>query len=104
MICKLETERFVIEIVTSNNWKKGKPINPKIPKWLVKVTDKFTHDEYSPTDTEFQFLTSTMDEIELILLSGALRIKERHNSANLKNPEKRPIELYIHNLANKERG
>jgi len=96
MICKLETNRYIIEIFSSNNWRKGNPIDPNIKKWLVKVTDKVTHDEFFPENPELKLLTSTMNEIDLIILSWALKIKERHNFGNLKNPEKRPIESYIH--------
>jgi len=102
MICKVETKRFIMEIIPSRSWRKGEPINPKIPKWLVKVSDKFTHDEYFPDDQELKMLTSTMDEIELILFNYMLNIKERHNFANLKNPENRSIERYIHELAKEE--
>lgn len=98
MICKIETKRFVMEIIESPNWKEGIPINPKIPKWLVKMNDKAIHDEYYPNDPELQRLIATMDDIELLLLNGLLKIKERHNFANLKNPEKRPVEFHIERL------
>lgn len=102
MICKIETDRFIMEIIESPNWKEGVPINAKIPKWLVKVKDKFIHDEYCPEDREFQLLTKTMDDIELLLLNGLIKIKERHNFANLKNPERRFIETHIDRIV-KER-
>jgi len=99
MKCRIDTDRFILEIISSSNWKKGEPINPKIPKWLVKVTDRFTQDEYYPTDMEFALLSKTMDEDEIFLLSAIVKLKERHNRANLKNPENRAIEAYIHQLS-----
>lgn len=96
---KWESKRFLIEIVFSKNWKDGIPKNPNVEKWLVQVTDKFTADEYCPNDNEFKLLTNSMNDRELKMLSEALKIKEKHNRLNLKNPEKREIENHIHKLA-----
>ena len=93
-----ETKRFVIMIVESPNWKGGKPIDPAVPKWLIKIRDKFLKEEYCPTDEELVWLAKTMSEDDLKVLSQALLLKEKHNRMNLKNPEKRPVEDYIHSI------
>jgi hypothetical protein len=91
-VWRKETERCIVTIVSTFNWKGGIPIDPSIPKWLVKIHDKFLHDEYVPMDNEFKFLISTLDEGSLSVIYEAFKIKEKHNKANLKNPEDRKIE------------
>lgn len=93
VVWKKETPRCVIQIVATPNWKHGKPINPKIPKWLVRIIDKWTHNNYFPWDREFELIKHMMDKDSLQLLREAFQIKEEHNKANLKNPESRRIEL-----------
>jgi len=101
--CMVETDHFIFEVHPSPNWKDGKPINPKIPKYLIKVTDKITKDEFYPWDHEFRYLIHQMNDDEVIFLSDLMRFKERHNRSNLKNPETRHIEEYIHKLAEQKR-
>jgi len=103
MKCKVEFDRFIFEVRSSSEWRKGNPINPKVPKYLVKVIDKFTHDEFYPRDHEFSLLLHQMSEDEIIFLSDLIRFKERHNRSNLKNPETRHIENDIHKLAEQNR-
>ena len=73
-------------------WKSGKPIDPKIPKWLVRITDKWVQDEYFPLDSEFPLINAMFDEDSNKLVREAFEFKEKHNKANLKNPESRKIE------------
>ena len=73
-------------------WKGGKPINPQIPKWLVKITDKWLDDEFFPVDREFLLIKTMLDDDSNMLIREAFEFKEQHNKANLKNPENRKIE------------
>jgi hypothetical protein len=45
-----------------------------------------------PTDKEFQLLSFQWQGQDLANLVQALKLKEAHNKANLKNPELRKIE------------
>jgi len=92
IVWQRETPRCIIQIVATWNWKRGKPINPKIQKWLVKITDKWLQDEYFPHDKEFALIVNWLDEESLEVISEAFRLKEQHNRANLKNPESRANE------------
>jgi hypothetical protein len=99
-VWRRENKRCIIEVVPDlrkNNegnyyWKGGIPIDPKIPKWLVKITDKFIKDVYYPTDEEFSFVSTTLDTESLGFVIEAFKQKEEHNKANLKNPESRKKE------------
>jgi hypothetical protein len=92
--------RIIVEVVPDLRkdeqgnyyWKGGKPINPQIPKWLVKITDKWLDDEYYPLDREFTLIKSMLDNDSNRLVLEAFEFKEKHNKANLKNPESRKIE------------
>jgi len=96
IIWQRETQNSLVQIITTPNWKSGIPINPKIPKYLIRVFDKIIDTEpYVPTDLEFQLLSHQWRGKDLENLVEALRIKEKHNLANLKNPEPRKIERLL---------
>jgi len=92
------TQRCVVQIISSSNWKAGIPLNPQIPKWLVKITDRFTQDTYVPTDDELILITHTLDSESLTLVAEAFSVKEKHNRANLKNPESRKKEAIFNQI------
>lgn len=79
---------ITVRIVTSNNWLRGQPKNPQIPKWLV-------HIEFCPTDEQLSILEKMFDSHSMALIRKAFHIKEKHNRANLTNPEDRTKEDYI---------
>lgn len=104
VVWERSTRRATVQIVTSPNWKGGKPINPKIPKWLVKIKDHFLKDDYCPTDHELtSFVLHTFDVPELKLIVEAFKLKEEHNLKNLKNPEIRNKEMIFEGLVEKIR-
>ena len=104
VVWERKSKRCIIQIITTPYWKPnykihgGIPINPNIPKWLVKIIDHFTHDEYCPTDYEFFLITSMLDKESLKLVAEAFKLKEEHNQVNLVNPEKRQKELVYRKL------
>lgn len=98
IVWEKETRRAKIKIIAVVGWKPeykergGIPIDPKIPKWLVKIEDKFTKDSFCPTDAEFELVGNMYDTETLRVIIEAFQIKEKHNKANLKNPECRKKE------------
>ena len=97
IVWEKSSKRCSIKIITTTNWKEGKPKDPKIPKYLVKVQDRFIDSEfYCPNDKEIELLFHQWDKESLGLLSEAFKIKESHNLSNLKNPEPRTIEAVLH--------
>jgi len=97
------TKRCKVSLITSSNWKGGIPKDPSIPKWLVKIKDYFTHDEYCPTDSELLgFIPHTFDDETRLLIAEAFKLKEAHNKVCLVNPEirekERQYEAIIENL------
>lgn len=94
------SERCIVQIITSPNWKEGIPLDPTIPKWLVKIKDLHLKDEYCPTDQELlNFIPNTMDKESMKIIAEAFEIKEKHNKANLVNPEIRKKEKIFRRLA-----
>jgi len=100
MLFHKENRRVIVDVLPDLRhdqkgnyyWKGGIPINPKIPKMLVRITDKLCQDRYYPTDKEFALLTTMMDKESINLIKEAFEVKEEWNSRNLKNPEPRKIE------------
>ncbi len=96
------TGRATIQIITSSNWKKGIPKDPKIPKHLVKVIDHHLHDEYCPTDHELlTFIPHVFDQVTKEAIAEAFKLKEKHNRANLVNPEIRKKEEIYRKIISK---
>jgi len=91
-----ETSRTKIAVVFTPNWNKGHPINPKIPKYLVWIHDKWIDKKgCCPADTELPIYANSLPLLDLKNLIDAFDFKERHNEKNLKNPEYRHIEEYL---------
>ena len=56
-----ETYRAKIAVVSTSNWKDGVAKNPKVPKYLVWVWDKWLEDDgCCPTDEEFTILANSL--------------------------------------------
>jgi len=87
-VWKKKNDHITVRVVYSDNWLGGKPINPKIPKWLV-------HIEFCPTDKQLPILKQFFDLHSLAIIKQAFHIKESHNITNLKNPENRTKETLI---------
>jgi len=98
-----ENRRVIVEVLPDLRkdkngnyyWKSGVPLDPKKPKMLVRITDKFCQDQYYPTDREFQLIASMMDVESLQLITEGFAVKEKWNISNLKNPESRKIERFL---------
>lgn len=96
------TSRATIQIITTPNWKKGIPKDSSIPKHLVKIIDHHLHDEYCPTDWELlNFIPNVFDQVTKETIAEAFKLKEKHNRANLVNPEIRKKEKMYRKLISK---
>jgi hypothetical protein len=104
IVWERRTPRLIVQVITTSNWKSGIPINQNIRKYLVKLIDLVTQDNYVPTDEEFPLMKSMYDRHSLNMIREAFEFKEEHNVRNLKNPELRKIERLFGNLFSMVRG